>query len=307
MMSVRATDFEQAELRKVLVMVNPKSGLPRSFTSLRREFEKCWDVPGIDLSYQFTTSAEDGVNKVRRAVANSVDTILVVGGDGTVSSIGRELVGTDVVLGVIPSGSGNGFARHCGISLALNDAVRSLATAEVKSIDVGIVNDIYFFVTCSMAWDAAFVKSFDKAPMRGVLPYIFAGFQEFLQYKVQDITVGIDAEKEETFVDPMVFTIANMTQFGGGAKIAPHAQADDGLLELVVVLQQDVARVLTQINKLFDGSLTNLPSVQTRQLKTMKVYRENATPIQVDGELIDAPAEIDIGIMPGALKVLFPK
>ncbi|MCK5529095.1 MAG: diacylglycerol kinase family lipid kinase [Kiritimatiellae bacterium] len=306
-MSVRAKDFEQAELRKVLVLVNPKSGLPRSFSSLRREFDKYWDVPGIDLSYQFTTSAEDGVDKVKRAVDNCVDTVLVIGGDGTISSVGRALVGTDVALGVIPSGSGNGFARHCGIPLVLNDAIRSLATADVRPIDVGIVNGNYFFVTCSMAWDAAFVKSFDKSPMRGVLPYIFAGFQEFLQYKVQDVTVEIDSGKEETFVDPMVFTIANMTQFGGGAKIAPHAEADDGLLELVVVGQQDVARVLTQINKLFDGSLHRLSSVQTRQLKSMKVYRELATPIQIDGELVDAPAEIDVAIMPKALKVLFPK
>jgi len=74
-MSVKATDFEQVELRKVLVLINPKSGLPRSFTSMRREFEKYWDVPGIDLSYQFTTSKEDGVSKVRRAIANNIDTI----------------------------------------------------------------------------------------------------------------------------------------------------------------------------------------------------------------------------------------
>ena len=299
-------DSKQVELRKVLVLVNPKSGLPRSFSSMRRVIEKYWDVPGIDLSYQFTTSAEDGVSKAERAVGNNVDTILVVGGDGTISTVGRVLVGTDVSLGVIPRGSGNGFARHCGIPMGLNEAVKSLATAKVRSIDVGVVNKQYFFVTCSMAWDAAFVKSFEKSPMRGILPYIFAGVHEFLQYKAQDISVNINSDPGETFRNPMVFTIANMTQFGGGAKIAPHAEADDGLLELVVVLQQDVALVIAQINKLFNGSLNRIPAVQTRQFRTMKIYRSNPTPIQVDGELSDAPEEINIGIIPAALKVLFP-
>ena len=296
----------QTKLRKVLVLVNPKSGLYRSFGSMCRVIEKYWDVPGIDLSYQFTTSAEDSVDKVKRAVGNNVDTILVAGGDGTVSSVGRVLAGTDVSLGVIPRGSGNGFARHCGIPMGLNDAVKSLANARVRSIDVGVVNNQYFFVTCSMAWDAAFVNSFEKSPMRGIVPYIFAGVNEFFQYNPQDIRVEINADSEEIFTKPMVFTIANMTQFGGGAKIAPHAKADDGLLELVVVLQQDVASVAAQMNKLFNGSLHRIPAVLTRQFRTMKVFRNNPTPIQVDGELVEAPKEIDIDIIPAALNVLFP-
>ena len=290
----------------MLVLVNPKSGLPKSFSSLRRELEECWDIPGIDLCYKFTTSKEDGINKVRRAVAENVDTILVVGGDGTVNSVGRELVGTNVALGVIPAGSGNGFARHCGIPLSMPEAVRSLASAKAKHIDVGIVNKVFFLVTCSMAWDAAFVKTFEKFPIRGIMPYVFAGVHEFLQYKPQDITVKIDENKEETFVKPMVFTIANMTQFGGGAKIAPQAREDDGSLELVVVTKKDVMKTLTQIKSLFDGSLDKLDSVQMRRLTKMTVYRNDAVPIQVDGELMDAGTEIDVSIMPAALKVLFP-
>ena len=300
--------FVEAETdRRVLVLINPRSGLPRGFNVLRQAVEKHWDVAGVELFYQFTRSAEDGVAKARHAVYSRVDTILVAGGDGTVSTVGRALVGTDVALGVIPTGSGNGFARHFGIPLATGAAVRALAGSELKAIDVGIVNETMFFVTCSMAWDAAIVRSFERAPIRGVLPYVLAGVQEFFQYEAQDIEVQIDSMPVERFHAPMVFTVANMTQFGGGARIAPGARADDGYLELVVALRQDTPRLIANIGRLFDGSITGIPEVTSRRFRTMTVRRQKATPIQIDGELVQAPEEVAVRIRPAALKVLVPQ
>ena len=134
-------------LRKVLVLINPKSGLPRMFTTMRHALDRLWDRDGIELMYQFTQSQEDGIAKATRAVERGVDTIIVSGGDGTVSTISRVLVGTDTVLGVIPTGSGNGFARHFGIPLSAPRAVEALAGGTVRSIDVGVVNGMPFFVT----------------------------------------------------------------------------------------------------------------------------------------------------------------
>lgn len=294
-------------LRKVLVLTNPRSGLPRSFDAMRRAVEQYWDLEDIDLFYKFTRSAEDGVDKVRRAIRAGVDTVLVAGGDGTISSVGRALVGTGTALGVIPTGSGNGFARHFGIPLEPASAVRVLADAEVESIDVGTVNEMMFFVTCSMAWDAALVESFERAPIRGIVPYVFGAVNKLFQYEAQDIAVSLDGSSDELFKAPMVFTIANMTQFGGGARIAPHARPDDGRLELVVVLRQDTPKLIANLAHLFDGSITRIPEVMTRGFHSMKVRRRKATPIQIDGELVDAPEEIDVRIRPSALKVLVPR
>ncbi|OQX58122.1 MAG: hypothetical protein B5M52_05975, partial [Helicobacteraceae bacterium 4484_230] len=153
-------------LRKVLVLINPKSGLLSMFSTMRQAFDRYWERAGVDLSYQFTQSKADGIAKAERAVENGVDIIIVSGGDGTVSTISRILVGTDTVLGVIPTGSGNGFARHFGIPLVTAKAVKALAHGSVRSIDVGLVNGDPFFVTCSMAWDAAIVRTFEKSPLR---------------------------------------------------------------------------------------------------------------------------------------------
>ena len=292
--------------RRIRVIVNPKSGLRWSFDAMRRALDKAWDISGNDLVYQFCQSGPDGYIKGLRAIEDGADTVLVAGGDGTINTVGKALIGTEVALGVIPAGSGNGFARHFGIPLDPAKAVGALARSHIKKIDVGVVNDRPFFVTCSMAWDASIAKGFAKTRIRGVLPYIFAGVNEFLEYEPQNIDAEFDSEDKIHFKNALVFTIANMTQFGGGAKIAPHAQPDDGFLELVAALNQDVPKLFSNIGKLFDGSLDELPEVITKRFKELVVRRPNATPIQVDGELVEAPEKIYVRVIPSALNVIVP-
>ncbi len=293
-------------MRKVRVLVNPRSGLPRLFASLRTALDRYWDVPGTDLTYQFTQSQEDGIAKASRAVDEGVDIILVSGGDGTVSTISRVLVGTSVAIGVIPGGSGNGFARHFAIPLSPAKAAETLATADVCKIDVGVVNGLPFFVTCSMAWDAAFVRTFEKYPMRGILPYVFAGVQEFFDYERQDMNVTFEDGERLDLKKPMIMTAANLTQFGGGAMIAPHARDNDGKLEFVASLQKDFPLVLANLGRLFDGSVKRVPRLITRSSARITVNRANPAPIQVDGEIVDAARQIEISVQPLALKVLVP-
>jgi len=156
------------KLRNVLVMVNRKAGVYDAFGFIRRALDRYWDVGDVNLIYQFCQNKSDGIAKAERAAKQNFDTILVVGGDGTVNTVGQVLIGTNTSLGVIPCGSGNGFARHFGIPLKPEKAVRILATADVKHIDVGVVNKKPFFVTCSMAWDASLVRSFQESPLRGI-------------------------------------------------------------------------------------------------------------------------------------------
>ncbi len=293
--------------RRVLTLVNPRSGLPWSFSAFRAAMDKVWDVGGTELYYQFCKSVADGVEKARRAVDEGVDIVLVAGGDGTVSTVGRVLVGTRVLLGVIPAGSGNGFARHFGIPLSPARAARALAEAIPVAIDVGVVNGLPFLVTCSMAWDAAVARSFQKMPVRGILPYVFAGVQELLGYKPQPVEVIVDASEKLFFEDPLVLTVANLTQFGGGALIAPKARPDDGLLELVVALRQDIPKLVANAGRLFNGTIDRIPEVIMRRFRTLDVLRKEPAPIQIDGELFDAPSETHVRVMPSALRVLVPK
>jgi diacylglycerol kinase (ATP) len=291
---------------KVRILINPNAGMGFALDRIREALIKHWDIPGSDLAIQFSTSKEDGQAKARKAVEDGVGRLLVIGGDGMVNSIGTVLIGTDTALGVIPAGSGNGFARHFDIPLDLVKATEALASAQTHRIDIGLANGQPFFVTCSLAWDAALVSVFDKSPVRGVLPYVFAAVYKFFEYTPQPFTLIIDEEEEFTIEDPQLCTVANLSQYGGGARIAPGAQADDGKLQLVTVRQRDLPMILPMLGKLFDGTIDRLNGIHTRPFRTLTVRRKEAGPMQLDGELLSAPAEVKISVRPRALNVLVP-
>lgn len=292
--------------RKVRVLVNPKSGIGTSFDSFWGLVEKHWGGPDTDVTYQFSNDIGDGRRKAERAVQDGVDTLLVAGGDGMVNSIGGELVGSPVALGVIPTGSGNGFARHFGIPLDIPAAIQSLSSAKRRPIDVGSANGRPFFVTCSLAWDAAIAQRFEAFPFRGIAPYVFAAATELITYEDQPIHASLDGGPAQLFPTPILFTVANLTQYGGGAQIAPKARPDDGLMEMVVVSRPDLPLLLVNIAKLFNGTIDELPQVITRRFRTLDIHRPKATPIQLDGELVDAGRDLDIRLLPKALTVLVP-
>lgn len=288
------------------MLMNPNAGRGYSVETLAQAVDAVWAGPKVEVFFQFSRDAGDGGVKVRRAIESGVDTVLVAGGDGMINTIGAELVGSQVSLGVIPVGSGNGFARHFGIPLNIEDAVTALARAERCAIDVGVANGRPFFVTCSMAADASLVRTFEAFPFRGIVPYVFAVAYELFDYEPQPFRVQLDEGEEFVVTDPLLFTVANLTQYGGGAKIAPQARADDGFLELVVLLKQDAGRALANVGRLFDGTMETLPGLITRRFRRMRVFRERAAVIQVDGELLDSGAEVEVALHTGRLHVLAP-
>ena len=157
-----------------------------------------------------------------------------------------------------------------------------------------------------MAWEAAIARSFERLPVRGVLPYLLADVREYVTFMPQPLEVTLDGSEQIRFPDPMIFTVANLTQYGGGAKIAPHAEPDDGWLELVVLPRQDVAQLLTSLPRLYDGTLLQLPDLFSKRFRDLTIRRAQAAPIQLDGELLDAGTTIKISVLPQALTVLVP-
>ncbi len=301
-----STSRSPIQVRKVRVLVNPKSGVGASFDAFWGLVERHWGNPDTDVTYQFSNDIDDGRRKTERAVRDGIDTLLVAGGDGMVNSIGGELVGTPVALGVIPTGSGNGFARHFGIPLDIPDAVQALARARRRPIDVGSANGRPFFVTCSLAWDAAIAKRFEAFPFRGIAPYVFAAAAELITYEDQPIHATLDGGPAQHFPNPILFTVANLTQYGGGAQIAPKARPDDGFMELVVAARPDLPLLLVNIGKLFNGTIDQLPQISTRRFRTLEIHRSKPTPIQLDGELVDAGRDILVRLLPKAITVLVP-
>jgi diacylglycerol kinase (ATP) len=153
----------------VRVLVNPKSGLGFSFDSFWGIVEEQFGPFGADVSYQFSRDVADGRRKAEGAVRDGVDALIVVGGDGMVNSIGSALVGTPVALESCPpaAATASPAIRHSARPARRRPG---LARSRRRAIDVGAANGRPFFVTCSLAWDAAIVRGFEAFPSAASCP-----------------------------------------------------------------------------------------------------------------------------------------
>ncbi|MBR1609391.1 MAG: hypothetical protein IJ678_07240 [Kiritimatiellae bacterium] len=293
--------------RKARVFYNRRSGPGASrFRRVADAFSAAWAAAADDLAWYFPSSREESMRQLDAALADGADCIAVCGGDGTVSSIGARLIGTGVPLAVVPMGSGNGLARHFGIPQDPAAAVEALASAPVRDMDAGFASGRPFLVSASVAWDAELVRAYDKLPMRGVGSYVIAGAVSILDWKPQPVTATVDGAERLEFPDPLIFTVGNVSGWGGGALIDPAADASDGRMELVAGNRRDAPRMLASLADVFSKGACALPGATSRKFSSLVVERPEPGPVQLDGELFDAPAKVEFTVRRGALRILVP-
>ena len=181
----------------IQLLINPNSGSPlhrKSIHKLASVFSERNYV--LDISY--IASKTESIDQARKSKQESYDQIILAGGDGTLNTIGSALISSDMLLGILPTGSGNGFARHYGIPLKLEDAAYVLRQGKIEWLDSGLANGIPFFVTCSCAWEASLLKIYEKAPFRGLSAYIYAGVHQTAFYRSQPLQLHLSGNAFRT-------------------------------------------------------------------------------------------------------------
>lgn len=169
----------------------------------------------------------------KKFLQEGIAIIVAVGGDGTVNEVIQVLAGTRAVLGIIPTGSGNGLARHCQIPLQIDKAVATLVQAHPLCIDLGKVNDIYFISNAGVGFDAEVCHTIKSSNSRGLKMYVRKVVRHFFSYVPATYTIQTD---NETFTQKAFFiNVANGREFGYGFEIAPQATLQDGLLDVIIV------------------------------------------------------------------------
>jgi hypothetical protein len=173
-------------------------------------------------------------------VKAGADVVVAVGGDGTVTEVAGALIGTPAALGIVPCGSGNGLARHLGISLRPAAALAVLAGGHARRVDAGEANGRCFFCAMGTGFDTAVLGSFERLARRGFAAYFLAAARAFSGYRCEAYGLRIGAGEAE--VRPALFvTVANSDQLGNNARIAPGARVDDGRLDFGVVREDSLA------------------------------------------------------------------
>lgn len=256
---------------------------------------------GVDLEVAVTERAGHGRELARALVDAGVDTIAAWGGDGTINEVAGAVAGTGVHFGMIPSGSGDGFATTLGASRDPATAVRAALTGTVRSIDVGDVNGQPFLNLAGIGFDARVARRFNMLTRRGGLPYLLIGLHEGLTYRGREYVVHLDDAPHDMKAFLIVF--ANGQQYGNNAIIAPGARFDDGLLDALLVDARPFVPQLWRARRLFIGRGAGVPGVVRRPVRRAVVESKLPIELHLDGECIEAGTRVEVNVRPGALKV----
>ena len=257
----------------------------------------------------------DGHELAKEAARKGYEMVFAYGGDGTINEVASALVGTDTILGIIPAGSGNGLARALSIPFNLEEAISLAFDGKVREIDAGSVAGRYFFSTSGLGFDAHLSALYDErassTTRRGILPYIPLGIKEFFSYRAESLMVksDIDSEGEGGYIRlyPFVLTVANTSQYGGGAVIAPGAKCDDGLFDLCMLEEMGIVRAAFGFIKLFTGRIDRSTAFSRVLTARVEVLRERGGLMHVDGEpFVCSDTKLIFTNLPKALKVMVP-
>ena len=283
---------------KSLFIVNPRSGVRR-----RRDISEIIRSSGCDIVACDSLEALDGI--ITRAVSDGFEVVYAVGGDGTVHEIARRVIGTALALGIVPAGSGNGLARHLGIPLDVERAIQVCGNGVVVTIDSAVVNGLPWFGVMGVGLDAVIAERFASSTTRGMRTYIRMGLRTFMTFRPEEYELDIDGTLHRRRAH--ILAIANSSQYGNNARIAPLASLQDGLLDVVVIEDAPLFAAPLMLARLFNGTLHQSRGVRILQGRNIKVRRAAAGPAHLDGEPVVLPADLDVSVRPASLRVVVPR
>ncbi|MDD4224779.1 MAG: diacylglycerol kinase family protein [Mariniphaga sp.] len=268
--------------KKVFLVINKFAGHRKCKIKLIDKIINFLQKNNCTVSFEYTQYHGHAKSIATEAVRKGFQLVVAFGGDGTVNEVAQGLLGTPAVLGIIPAGSGNGFARELGISMNLIASAHTLIDGTVKNTDVCLFNNKPFLCTCGIGFDARVADQMNKSTSRGFFRYIQLTAKESLTFKPFGVRLLLD----DRYFEEKIFmvTFANISQFGNHAIIAPQAKIDDGLIDVIVIKPFRKIWLPILAILLFTRYFPRLPIVEYIQVRKAEILQTDADSFHLDGE-----------------------
>lgn len=295
---------------RVVLIVNPVSG--RHGANIERVARRVVDGTrllerlGVAADVRMTERPSHATEFAASAVASGVDRVIAWGGDGTINEVAVALVGTGVALGIVPAGSGNGLARELRVPLQPMRALEAAVTCSARQVDVGDLDGHLFLNVAGAGFDARVAHAFnaERTGHLGLRDYTRITVRELRNYRAEPCRIIVDDEIIER--RPLLIAIANSAQYGNGARIAPDARIDDGLLDVVVVESRSLVRDLWRARRMFTGTMSRDPWTTVRRAATLRIESDTPRMAHVDGQPFELHPTAVATVRPKALRVVVP-
>ncbi len=287
---------------KIVVVLNPRSGKGRA-ESLRALVEARGHALGHAVEIRTVAGPGDGTRFAREALASGAQRVISIGGDGTLNAVAAGLAGSEIPLGVVPMGSGNGYARSLGLPRDPEAALHLAITGTARHMDVCYLNDRLFLGTAGIGFDARVAWEFDQSKGRGMWNYARLILKHVLGAKPMRTVTQANKLTREDQVLMLVF--CNTREFGNGAVISPGSRPDDGLAELRIVSKPPLLPLLASFLRMYTGRIDGSRYITNIATDRAKVHQAD-TLAHLDGEPVEIGHDVAFRLEPKCLRIVCP-
>ncbi len=291
----------EASDRKYIFVLNPIAGGKRK-ARVPVQIDRFCDRAKCNFRIYKTTGHND-LNNLRKVFeVFAPDAVVAIGGDGTVNLVGNLLVYTDIPLGIIPLGSGNGLAKDLGLPLDIEEAFERIHRFETKYIDSLNVNGINCFHLSDLGYNARIVRRFAYGKLRGKISYFWYGISEFLRFKpfAFELKTKIESYTGQAFM----LIISNANKFGTNISVNPLGEIDDGWFEVSIFKPFPKFRVPYIGYHLLKSNIHQTPFYKVVRTRKAVIKNISGEPLHIDGEPVSLAQEIQVEVMSKSLRVI---
>ncbi len=290
------------EVKKVLFIINKFAGTGYQSALEGRILQRS-EVHDLECTIAFTEGPGHATQLAKTAHNGAYTRVVAVGGDGTLNEVAQGLIGFNTPMGIIARGSGNGLARHLGIPLDIPQAIENSFTGQSLAMDTFTLNDKVSLNVSGIGFDGHIANLFGGKTKRGLAGYANLILREYLRFREIDFELNLNGETltKKAFV----VAIANSSQYGNNACIAPLASVTDGLLH-VNVMRKVPAYRFDFVYSFFTRNVHKSSFAELFESAGLTVKTTIPVPYHVDGEPCGLHDHFKIKVSPGALKVIVP-
>ena len=288
---------------RIAFIINPISGT-NDKSNIKSKIENHFSDKAFEIDIITTKRAGDATRFAGQFVREFFDAVIAVGGDGTVNEVANGIKGSNIAMGIIPSGSGNGFARHAKLPLKIDEALSVIEDFFTLKIDSISINNKISLNVSGVGFDAMVANKFQQLSKRGLSSYAKIIIQELPKYKAANYKLLVDGKEIER--EAFLISIANSSQFGNNAYISPMASVTDGLIDLCIIKKFNKIESPIFAQKLMFGNIHKSKYAEIIQCKEIELIQQSEI-YHLDGDAMNNGNKLNIKINTEAINMIIPK
>lgn len=282
-------------------IINPISGTGKQ-KNIAEKIETEITAHGFHTQIHYTKATGDATAIAEKLCDKTPKIIVAVGGDGTINEVGKALVGTNHIFGMIPTGSGNGLARHLNVPQNVRKALELLRQGSIQKIDSCTLNDEFFINIAGLGFDAHIAHAFSNSQKRGIKTYVKLILKQWSSYPLKDYEISVD-NKLVFEGKAFLVSFANGSQYGNNAYISPTSSMYDGKVEICILKPFSLREIPNMLMKLMSRKIHLSKHMEVLSCSEAQISTKDLC-AHLDGEPVHMSNDIKLKIYPNSINMI---